>query len=255
VEIKKILVSQPKPTDPKSAYYRIAERYGVELVFRPFIKVEGLSAKEFRQQKINILDYSAIIFTAKGAINHFFRLCDDLRITMPETMKYFCTTEQIAYYLQHFITYRKRKVFKGTNGKLDGLTAYFQRHNGERFLQIVSDVHKEEDSKILDDLGLQHSKAIMYRTVSNDFKPDEPRDYDGMLFFSPAGIDSLLKNYPDIHERKVFIGTLGAPAAKAVIKAGLELSFQAPTPETPSMTSALELFLKNNQSKTAEGEQ
>lgn len=251
MDIKKILVSQPKPSDPKSAYYRIAEQYGVELVFRPFIKVEGLSAKEFRQQKVNILDYTAIIFTARGAINHFFRLCEELRISMPETMKYFCTTEQIAYYLQHFITYRKRKVFKGTNGKLDGLSSYFTRHNTEKFLQIVSDVHKEEDSQILDELGLQHSKAVMYRTVSNDFKPDEPRDYDAMLFFSPAGIDSLLKNFPDIHERNVCIGTLGAPAAKAVVNAGLELSFQAPTPETPSMTAALERFLKENKANSS----
>lgn len=252
MEIKKILVSQPKPTDPKSPYYRIAERYGVELVFRPFIKVEGLSAKEFRQQRINILDYTAIIFTARGAVNHFFRLCDELRITMPETMKYFCTTEQIAYYLQHFITYRKRKVFKGTNGKLDGLTSYFNRHNKERFLQIVSDVHKDEDSRILDELGLEHTKAVMYRTVSNDFKADEPRDYDAMLFFSPAGISSLLKNFPDIHDRQVCIGTLGAPAAKAVEDAGLKLDFRAPTPEAPSMTAALERFLKENQTSAIE---
>ncbi len=251
VKVKKILVSQPKPTSDKSPYYDIAERYGAEVVFRPFIKVEGLSAREFRQQKINIADYTAVIFTARTAIDHFFRLCEEMRISIPDTMKYFCTTEAIALYLQKYIVYRKRKIFHGLTGKLDELIPYLTKHNKEKFLFAVSDVHNGAPN-VLDQCGIDYTKAVMYRTVSNDFSPEEKFDYDMLLFFSPAGIDALLKNFPEFKEGQgdVRIGCLGAATAKAVKDAGLRLDLEAPNPKAPSITAALDLFLKENQDST-----
>lgn len=243
MKINKILVSQPKPTSEKSPYFDIAERYGVEIVFRPFIKVEGLTAREFRQQKININDFTAIIFTARTAIDHFFRLCEEMRVNIPDTMKYFCTTEAIALYLQKYIVYRKRKIFHGTTGKLDGLLPSLIKHNKEKYLYVVSDVHKE-DSTILDNNKINYTKAVMYRTVSNDFTPDESFDYDMLVFFSPNGIASLLKNFPEFQQGDIRIATFGQTTAKAVKDAGLRLDIEAPSPKAPSMTAALELFLK-----------
>ena len=252
MNIKKVLVSQPKPTSEKSPYYEIAERYGIQIVFRPFIKVEGLTAKEFRQTKVNISEYTAIIFTARTAVDHFFRLCKELRVEIPDTMKYFCTTEQIALYLQKYIVYRKRKIFFGNSGKLDDaqLLQSLNKHNKERFLFPISDVHKDNLS-VLDDNKINYTKVVMYRTVSNDFGPDEPFDYDMLIFFSPSGINSLLKNFPDFNQEKenVRIGCFGATTAKAVRDAGLRLDVEAPAPKTPSMTAALEAFLKEESEK------
>ena len=247
MKVNKILVSQPKPTSEKSPYFDIAERYGVEVVFRPFIKVEGLSAREFRQQKININDFTAIIFTARTAIDHFFRLCDEMRVSIPDTMKYFCTTETIALYLQKYIIYRKRKIFHGTTGKLDDLIPSLSKHNKEKYLYAVSDVHKDNNAEMLDKAKINYTKAVMYRTVSNDFTPDEAFDYDMLLFFSPAGIDSLLKNFPDFNQGDIQIGCFGAATAKAGENAGLRLDLAAPSPKSPSITGALDLFLKENQ--------
>ncbi len=247
MKVNKILVSQPKPTSEKSPYFDIAERYGVEVVFRPFIKVEGLSAREFRQQKININDFTAIIFTARTAIDHFFRLCDEMRVSIPDTMKYFCTTETIALYLQKYIIYRKRKIFHGTTGKLDDLIPSLSKHNKEKYLYAVSDVHKDNNAEMLDKAKINYTKAVMYRTGSNDFTPDEAFDYDMLLFFSPAGIDSLLKNFPDFNQGDIQIGCFGAATAKAVENAGLRLDLAAPSPKSPSITGALDLFLKENQ--------
>ena len=247
MKVNKILVSQPKPTSEKSPYFDIAERYGVEVVFRPFIKVEGLSAREFRQQKININDFTAIIFTARTAIDHFFRLCDEMRVSIPDTMKYFCTTETIALYLQKYIIYRKRKIFHGTTGKLDDLIPSLSKHNKEKYLYAVSDVHKDNNAEMLDKAKINYTKAVMYRTVSNDFTPDEAFDYDMLLFFSPAGIESLKKNFPDFNQGDIRIGCFGASTAKAVENAGLRLDLAAPSPKSPSITGALDLFLKENQ--------
>lgn len=194
MKVKKVLVSQPKPSSEKSPYYEIADKYGVQIDFRPFIKVEGLTAKEFRQSKVNISEFTAIIFTARTAIDHFFRLCEEMRISIPDTMKYFCTTESIALYLQKYIVYRKRKIFHGTTGKLDDLVPFLTKHNKEKFLYAVSDVHKD-DTNVFDKAKINYTRAIMYRTVSNDFGPDEPFDYDMLIFFSPSGIASLLKNF------------------------------------------------------------
>jgi len=248
VNVKKVLVSQPKPSSEKSPYYEIAQKYGVELVFRPFIKVEGLTAKEFRQSKINISDFTAIIFTARTAVDHFFRLCEEMRVSISDDMKYFCTTESIALYLQKYIVYRKRKIFHGTTGKLDGLVPALVKHNKEKYLYVVSDVNKN-DSNVLDENKINYTKAVMYRTVSNDFGPEEEFDYDMLLFFSPNGIASLMKNFPKFEQGDIKIGTFGPSAANAVKTAGLRLDLEAPTPKAPSMTAALDIFLKEETKK------
>jgi len=242
--IKKVLVSQPDPKTEKSPYHDIAEKYGVQVVFRPFIKIEPLPAKDFRTQRINILDHTAIIFTAKTAIDHFFRLCEELRVQIPETMKYFCVTEAIAAYLQKYIIFRKRKIFYPRSSRMEDLIIYVNKHNKEHFLIPVSDVHKEDLLKLLDDKKIKYTKAIMYRTVSNDFTPEETFDYNILLFFSPAGVASLLKNFPTFEQNGVAIGTFGPMTAKAVRDAGLRLDIEAPNPQAPSMTAALEQYLK-----------
>lgn len=244
LSIKRLLVSQPKPSSEKSPYFDIAERFGVEIDFRPFIKVEPLTAKEFRQQRITILDYSAVVFTARTAIDHFFNLCEELRVTIPETMKYFCMTEAIAVYLQKYIIYRKRKIFFGQSGKLDDLVTVIAKHPKEKYLVPVSDVHKEDLFSLLDAKKINYTKAVMYRTVSNDFSKDEKFDYDMLVFFSPSGISSLLKNFPDFKQDNIRIGCFGPTTAKAVIDAGLRLDVEAPTEDAPSMTAALEQYLK-----------
>ena len=243
MKVKKVLVSQPKPTSEKSPYYDIAEKYGVNIEFRPFIKVEGLTSKEFRQQKISIPEFTAIIFTARTAIDHFFRLCEELRVSIPDTMKYFCVTESVALYLQKYIVYRKRKIFFGNSGKLDDLLPSLIKHSGEKFLLPVSDVHKEQTS-LLEKNNINYTKAVMYRTVSNEFGPDEKFDYAMLVFFSPSGINSLLKNFPEFEQNDIKIGCFGPTTAKAVREAGLRLDIEAPRPEAPSMTAALELFFK-----------
>lgn len=251
MNIKKVLVSQPKPSSEKSPYYDVAQKYGVEIIFRPFIKVEGLTAKEFRQSKINITDFTAIIFTARTAIDHFFRLCEEMRISISDNMKYFCTTESIALYLQKYIIYRKRKIFHGTTGKLEGLLPALIKHNKEKYLYVVSDVNKN-DTNELDANKINYTKAVMYRTVSNDFGPEETFDYDMLLFFSPSGIDSLMKNFPSFKQGDIKIGTFGPSAASAVKNAGFRLDFEAPNPKAPSMTAALDMFLAEETKKEGE---
>ncbi len=245
-KVKKVLVSQPKPSSEKSPYYDIAAKYGLKIDFRPFIKVEGIIAKEFRTQKISILEHTAVIFTARAGIDHFFRLCEEMRITVPDTMKYFCISESVALYLQKYIQYRKRKIFYGSNGKFDDLLTVIMKHNSEKFLLVLSDVHKDDLTDLLDKNNLNYTKATMYKTVSNDFGPDEEFNYDVLIFFSPAGINSLLKNFPNFQQGDIRIGCLGPTTAKAITDAGLRLDFEAPRPDAPSITAALEIFVKEN---------
>lgn len=247
--IKKILVSQPKPMSEKSPYFDIAERFGVDLVFRPFIKVEGLTPKEFRQQKISILDYTAIVFTSRHAIDNFFTLAKDMRVVIPEDMKYFCITETIALYIQKYVQYRKRKVFFGSTGKIDDLIPTMVKHKTEKFLVPMSDVHNDNVTRLLDAKKLNHTECVMYRTVSNDFTPEEIEafDYDMLVFFSPAGIESLIKNFPDFNQNNISIATFGPATAKAVKDAGLRLDLEAPSEKYPSMTSALLHYLHEHQ--------
>ena len=221
--IKKILISQPKPSSEKSPYYDIANRFDVELVFRPFIKVEGMSAREFRTQKVSILDHTAVVFTSRHAIDHFFTLAKELRVTIPE----------------------KRKVFFGTTGKMDDLLPTMVKHKTEKYLVPMSDVHNDAISKLLDSKKLQHTECVMYKTVSNDFTEEEIKtfDYDMLVFFSPAGIESLTKNFPDFNQGDIAIATFGPATAKAVNDAGLRLDLEAPTEKYPSMTGALQHYL------------
>lgn len=246
MKIKKVLVSQPKPASEKSPYYDIAEKYGVKIDFQPFIKVESLSAKEFRQQKVSILDHTAVIFTSRHAIDHFFNLCTELRVTIPETMKYFCVTEAVALYIQKYVQYRKRKIFFGATGKIEDLVPSIVKHKTEKYLVPMSDVHNDDVKNLLDKNNIQHTEAVMYRTVSNDFTSDEEFDYDMLVFFSPAGVTSLKKNFPDFDQKEIRIGTFGSTTAQAVRDAGLRLDLEAPTVQAPSMTAALDMFIKEN---------
>ena len=246
MKIKKVLVSQPKPASEKSPYYDIAEKYGVKIDFRPFIKVESLSAKEFRQQKVSILDHTAVIFTSRHAIDHFFNLCTELRVTIPETMKYFCVTEAVALYIQKYVQYRKRKIFFGATGKIEDLVPSIVKHKTEKYLVPMSDVHNDDVKNLLDKNNIQHTEAVMYRTVSNDFTSDEEFDYDMLVFFSPAGVTSLKKNFPDFDQKEIRICTFGSTTAQAVRDAGLRLDLEAPTVQAPSMTAALDMFIKEN---------
>ena len=247
--IKKILVSQPKPSSEKSPYYDIASKYGVELVFRPFIKVEGLTAKEFRAQKVNILDYTAVVFTSRHAIDNYFTLAKEMRVTIPEEMKYFCVTETISLYIQKYVQYRKRKVFFGTTGKIDDLIPTMAKHKTEKYLVPMSDVHNDSIAKMLDAKKLVHRECVMYRTVSNDFTPEEVKkfDYDMLIFFSPSGIESLTKNFPNFNQGEIAIATFGPATAQAVKDAGLRLDLEAPSEKYPSMTSALQHYLLEKQ--------
>ena len=247
--IKKILVSQPRPTSEKSPYFDIATKYNVELVFRPFIKVEGISSREFRAQKVNILNYTAIVFTSRHAIDHFFTLAKEMRVNIPEDMKYFCVTETIALYIQKYVQYRKRKVFFGNTGRVDDLIPTMLKHKSEKYLVPMSDVHNDSLSLLLDSKKLTHTECVMYRTVSNDFTQEEidTFDYDMLIFFSPSGIEALTKNFPNFEQDKIAIGTFGPATAKAVRDAGLRLDLEAPNDKFPSMTGALQNYLQENE--------
>lgn len=246
--VRKILVSQPRPSSDKSPYFELEKDYGVELVFRPFIKVEGLSSKDFRQQKISILNYTAVVFTSRHAIDNYFKLANDMRLEIPETMKYFCVTETIALYIQKYVQYRKRKVFFGKTGKKDDLLPTMVKHKAEKYLIPLSDVHDDTVAKLLDAKKLNHTECVMYRTVSNDFTEEEVKtfDYDMCIFFSPSGINAFNTTFGDSMNDKVVVGTFGPATAKAAHDAGLKVALEAPTQKHPSMTSALKDFLENN---------
>ena len=223
--IKKILVSQPKPSSDKSPYYDIATDLGVELVFRPFFKVEGLSAKEFRQQKVNPLDYTAVVFTSRHAVDNYFSLAKEMRITIPEDMKYFCVIETIALYIQKYVQYRKRKVFFGNTGKIDSLIPTMQKHKVEKYLVPQSSVHTDALSKLLDANKLKHKECVMYRTVSNGLTEEEVKnfDYDMLVFFSPTGVKALKENIPGFEQGDIKIAAFGPATAREVEAQGLKL--------------------------------
>ena len=242
--IKKILVSQPKPSSEKSPYFDIEERQNVEIVFRPFIKVEGLSPKEFRQQKISLSEFTAIVFTSRHAIDHFFGLAKELRFAVPEDMKYFCITEQVALYIQKYVQYRKRKIFYGATGKFADLLPTMVKHKTERYFVPMSDVHNDDIARALDEKKLNHIEGVMYRTVPNDFVGDEPFDYDMLVLFSPSGVQSLLHTFPDFVQGDMAIACFGPTTAKAIRDAGLRLDLEAPTPKYPSITSALSAYIE-----------
>ena len=243
MRIKKILVSQPKPEIGKSPYFELAEKNNIHIDFKPFIQVEGIPAKEFRQNRIDILNHSAIIFNSKTAIDHFFRICDEMRITVPDTMKYFCISESTAFYLQKYIVYRKRKIFYG-NGKIDDLMDLITKYNDGYFLVPLSDIHADDLPKALEKCKIKYNIAILYKTVCCDLSDFSALDYDILVFFSPSGIKSLVKNYPDFRQNNIKIASFGESTAKAVRDAGLRLDIEAPTPDAPSMTMALDSFIR-----------
>ena len=241
----KILISQPKPQTAKSPYFDIAEKYGVDMVFRPFIKIEKMSAKDFRQQKVSIPGHTAIVFTSRHAIDHFFDLVKELRVVIKEDMKYFCKSEQVALYIQKYVQYRKRKVFFPLTGKVSDLIPIMEKHKAENYFVPQSSIHNDDMKNMLDAAGLKHDEAVMYYTVSNDFQPGEPFDYNMLVFFSPEGIHSLVKNFPNFDQGKVAIACLGQKTIEAAEEAGLRVDMK-PTPELRSVPAIIEDFIKKH---------
>jgi uroporphyrinogen-III synthase len=243
LKVKKILISQPKPDTDKSPYHDLAVKNNVKIDFRPFIQVEGVSAKEFRQTRIQILDHGAVIFTSRTAIDHYFRISQEMRLTIPDTMKYFCISEATAFYLQKYIIYRKRKIFYG-NGTLTDLVEVMKKHKDEKFLVPLSHIHKQEIPELLEKSGYKYTKAILYRTISSDLSDLKDVNYDVLVFFSPSEVKSLLQNFPEFKQNETAIASFGSSTASAVKDAGLRLDIEAPTPLAPSMTMALEQYIK-----------
>lgn len=245
MKVKSILVSQPEPSTAKSPYFELAEKGNLKIDFRPFIQVEGVPAKEFRQTRIQILEHTAVIFTSRTAIDNFFRISQELRLTVPDSMKYFCVSEATAFYLQKYIVYRKRKIFYA-DGRFTDLMSVMKKHKDEKFLVPLSDIHKQEIPKLLEKEGYTYTKAILYRTVSSDLSDLNDIKYDVLVFFSPSGIKSLFQNFPKFEQETTRIACFGPATAKAVKDAGLRLDIQAPTAQAPSMTMALEQYIKKN---------
>jgi uroporphyrinogen-III synthase len=241
--LKSILVSQPKPQSDKSPYFGLAEKYNLKIDFRPFIHVEGVDAQDFRKDRINILDHTAVILTSRNAVDHFFRICSEMRVTVPDSMKYFCISESTAYYLQKYVVYRKRKIFHGKQRFAD-LMDVIKKHKDENYLLPCSDIHKQEISDTLAKANIKFTKAVLYRTVASDLSDLADMNYDMLVFFSPSGINSLLKNFPDFKQNTTLIAAFGPTTAKAVQTAGLDLNVHAPQPNAPSMTMAIEQHIK-----------
>lgn len=242
----KILVSQPRPQTEKSPYFDVANKYGVDVVFRPFIRVDAMPAKDFRQQKVSILDHTAVVFTSRHGIDHFFALCKEMRVAIPETMKYFCKSEIVALYLQKYIQYRKRKVFFPQSGKMDDLIPIMVKHKVEKFFVPQSSVHDGELKLKLDKAKLTHNEAVMYYTVANDFEQGETLDYDMVVLFSPEGIHSLLKNFPDFNQGNIALACIGVKTIEEAEKMNLRVDYQL-TAELRSVPSIIEAFIKRNE--------
>lgn len=236
-----ILISQPNPNGA-SPYFEMCEKYGVTVDFFPFFRVESLTPKEFRAQKVNILDHSAIVFTARTAIDTFFHLCEEIRINIPESMKYFCISESIAFYLQKYIVYRKRKIFYGKGDIGSMMEVIGNKHKDERFLLALADNYKPEIPKSFEKAKLKSTRAVFYRTVNSDLSTLDLMKYGMLVFYSPADIKSLLENFPDFQQGELLIATFGPATAKALKVAKFKATIEAPSPQAPSITKALELY-------------
>lgn len=243
-KIKNVLVSQPRPENEKNPYFELAKKYNLNIDFRQFIKVEGLSSQDFRAQRIEILAHHAVILTSKLSVDHFFRMCGEMRVTVPETMKYFCLNEQTAYYLQKYIQYRKRKIFFG-HGTIIDLVDVIKKNKDGRFLLPVSDVHKEKIVEFLDELHISYTKGTFYRTVAANLADlKNLNGYDALVFFTPVGIKSLKQNFPNFKQGNTRIAAFGHATAQMVKQLGYRLDIFAPNPQNPSMTGALDVYMK-----------
>ncbi len=243
-KVKTILVSQPKPE--RSPYYELEKKYELQIDWRPFIHVEGVPSKEFRKARIKPDEYSAVILTSKNAVDHFFRICEEMRIKMSQDTKYFCLTEAISNYLQKFIVYRKRKVFTGRRTILDLAPALKKHKANEKFLLPCSNLGAKAVSSFLDENNFNWQDAMMYQTVSSDLSDLSDVTYDVLVFFSPLGIKSLYENFPDFKQNDTRIAVFGNSTSKAVTDRGLTINIHAPAPEIPSMTMALEKYLQQS---------
>jgi len=248
--VKKILITQPKPDGEKSPYFDLAKKHGIYLDFHPFIVVDGIQAKDFRKQKIDIGSYTAVVFTSRNAIDHFFRICDEMKITVSQETKYFCITEAVALYLQKFILYRKRKVFYGADGTNKSLFDVINKHkDNEKFLYPCSESFDSDITNWLKLNNCEHATPVLYRIISNDITEVMARGYDVICFFTPGGVKSLLENFPKFKQNGTAIGAFGINTFKAAEDAGLVLDIKAPQPQAPSMVSALELYLSSLKKK------
>jgi len=243
MKVKTILVSQPEPKIENSPYFDLSERQKVKIDFRPFIHVEGVPSKEIRQQKIDLSKFTAIILTSRNAVDHFFRVAEEMRFKVPDSMKYFCQSEAVAYYLQKYVVYRKRKIYVGKRTFTE-LSPLIKKYKDESFLLPAADKLKAEVPEVLNALGVKWKEAVFYKTVISDLSDLENVKYDILVFFSPSGIDSLFKNFPDFEQKDTRIAVFGNTTIKAVEAKGLRVDIAAPTPETPSMTMALKKYIK-----------
>ena len=248
MSIKTILVSQPKPTSDKSPYFDLAEKYNLKIDFRSFIHVEGIDAQEFREQKVDLNEHTAVILTSKTAVDHYFRIAEEIRFSVPDSMKYFCISEAIAYYLQKYVPYRKRKIFHGRQTIVD-LVDTLKKHKKEKFLLPCTDILRDRIPITLEDNEINYTKAVLYRTVASDLSDLENVFYDMLVFYSPGGIESLLKNFPEYEQNDTVIAAFGPTTANAIVKNKLRLDLHAPQPNAPSMTGAIENFVKNSKGK------
>ena len=238
-------MSQPEPMNPKSPYFDLAKKYNLKVDFKPFSEIEGISAKDFRHQKINILDFTAVIFTSKTGIDHFFRICNELRITVPDTMKYFCITENVAFYLQKYIVYRKRKIFHG-KAKFQDLIDLIIKHKEDNYFVPLSEPHSAEIPDLLEKNNIKYSIGILYKTISSHFTNVNDFDYDILVFYSPSGIKSLKENFPEFIQGEIKIAAFGPTTVSAVQQEGLRVDIDAPNSKAPSMTMALDIYLKEH---------
>ena len=242
--VKTLLISQPKPENDKNPYYELSKKYNLLETFRQFIKIEGIPVKDFRSQRVDILEHKAVILTSRMAVDHYFRMCNEMRVTVPESMKYFCINEATAYYLQKYIQYRKRKIFFG-HQTIQDLVDVIRKNREEKFLLPAADVHKEQICDFLDAINIKYTKAVMYRTVSADLSDIKNlNDFDVLAFFTPAGINSLKHNFPNFKQGNTRIACFGAAAANTLKKHGYRLDIYAPNPKNPSMSGALDEYIK-----------
>lgn len=243
MKVKTILVSQPEPKIENSPYFDLIEKQKVKIDFRPFIHVEGVSAKDVRQQKVDLNNYTAIILTSRNAVDHFFRVAEEMRFKVPDTMKYFCQSEAVAFYLQKYVVYRKRKIYVGKRS-FSELSPLIKKYKDEKFLLPNTDKVKDEVPETLNALGVNWKQAIFYKTVVSDLSDLADVYYDVLVFFSPSGIESLFQNFPNFKQNDTRIAVFGDTTIKAVEEKGLRVDIAAPTPETPSMTMALEKYIE-----------